>query len=594
MESLIKNDIVVAFASCNRQNIDQSFWNNIDSQKPTKFIWTGDAVYTNSSRSALSDSFDMLSTNRFYKLFVENMTIRGKQSKSKSEYNPDSVVYGVWDDHDMGVNDGGSSVKDRFERRQIYNQFINQPMHKFIQTDIDTDTSKVTPETIPNLPLYKTFTTVSEDKSHSIKFILLDTRYDRSDHIIPSIGSSSHPYHRYTPLSALVAAAIRGLSSTIINDYNVDNVDNVEQFDGDLLGRDQWQWLQDTLEASNEPNNTPTFHVIISSIQIFTTNPIVESWGHFPQSKQKLFDLLHQYQPRGLAFLSGDVHHGEISYITQKVIVPNPIPKPKPSLESNTNTNTNYTNAYKDNVYIRDIIEVTSSGLTHTCADSMITAAICPIMLDSWYNHGNKSESESESESKPKYGSKSEFKPESRRGSGHRLTPSSTFIGKNYGMIKTRKCSGASTSVSSSTGTSTGASDPDPIHSPNPNRYCMDISVRDVANNDVKLEYTTRSTSTHTSSASGSISSIDKYVDWSLKQDSHSDIPYEFYSGRSVDENENYRSTIYYMKFNKVTLMELVDMAKVYILIVIFVLVLLYKLVLRKSIGIDKLKPKRI
>ena len=48
------------------------------------------------------------------------------------------------------------------------------------------------------------------------------------------------------------------------------------------------------------------------------------------------------------------------------------------------------------------------------------------------------------------------------------------------------------------------------------------------------------------------------------------------------------------MKFNKVTLMELVDMAKVYILIVIFVLVLLYKLVLRKSIGIDKLKPKRI
>jgi hypothetical protein len=44
------------------------------------------------------------------------------------------------------------------------------------------------------------------------------------------------------------------------------------------------------------------------------TTAAVESWGHFPRSKSRLVTLLSRLQPRGLAFISGDVHHGEMAH----------------------------------------------------------------------------------------------------------------------------------------------------------------------------------------------------------------------------------------------------------------------------------------
>lgn len=46
--------------------------------------------------------------------------------------------------------------------------------------------------------------------------------------------------------------------------------------------------------------------------QMLTSNPLVESWGHFPRSKDRMLDLLRRTDPAGLVILSGDVHHAEL------------------------------------------------------------------------------------------------------------------------------------------------------------------------------------------------------------------------------------------------------------------------------------------
>lgn len=73
---------------------------------------------------------------------------------------------------------------------------------------------------------------------------------------------------------------------------------------------------------------------------MLTSNPFVESWGHFPRSKARLLDLLETHKPAGLLLLSGDVHMAELMG----------------SQASFQNT----------------LVEVTSSGMTHTSSDEWI------------------------------------------------------------------------------------------------------------------------------------------------------------------------------------------------------------------------------
>ncbi|CAN0446759.1 unnamed protein product, partial [Hapterophycus canaliculatus] len=77
---------------------------------------------------------------------------------------------------------------------------------------------------------------------------------------------------------------------------------------GSVMGEDQWEWLEGQLEDSDA-----SVHVLVSTLQVLTSNPLVESWGHFPRSRKRLLDLLHRTDPAGLVVLSGDVHHAELA-----------------------------------------------------------------------------------------------------------------------------------------------------------------------------------------------------------------------------------------------------------------------------------------
>jgi len=107
---------------------------------------------------------------------------------------------------------------------------------------------------------------------------VLDTRYHRDLHIIPSVGGIR------VPLTSLIACALRWLSSTL---------GLTELHSGDMLGEEQWQWLEERFQGSEAQ-----VHILVSSVQVFSNNPLFEGWSHFPKAKERLLGMLKRHNPR--------------------------------------------------------------------------------------------------------------------------------------------------------------------------------------------------------------------------------------------------------------------------------------------------------
>ncbi|EKX48825.1 hypothetical protein GUITHDRAFT_68468, partial [Guillardia theta CCMP2712] len=245
-------------------------------------LWTGDAVYLG------GDQPDDLKTA--YRSQLEREDYRQFLSTGV-------IVEGVYDDHDYGKNDAGKFLRDREGSQQAFLDFIGVDRHSARRR---------------RQGLYSSHN--FGNSTDVVKVILLDTRYHRDSHFIPSIGSFKIPF------SALVAAFTRWLCGTL--GLGLDH-------GGDILGEEQWLWLEDELK-----NSRAAVHILVSSIQVLTSNNLVESWKHFPRSKRKLLELILRYRPSNLVILSGDVHFAERLFQLSG----------------------------------RPAVEVTSSGMTHTCA----------------------------------------------------------------------------------------------------------------------------------------------------------------------------------------------------------------------------------
>jgi phosphodiesterase/alkaline phosphatase D-like protein len=301
---------MLSFGSCNRQTKPQEYWETIGSLRPTHFLWLGDAVYSKGRTiEKLEAAYQNQTNNQHYSNFVRSVTVDG-----------------VWDDHDYGVNDAGKHAPFQPDRTRLYSQFLQYGAGD-------------TPVNYDHDGIYHSF--ITDLNGAKVKVIFLDTRSFRDDHWVRSLGE--------LPIkgSALVASSIRGAYSTL---------GFARQYGGEMLGEAQWAWLEETLQASEQEEVVA--NVVVSSVQVLTTNPVFESWGHFPVEKKRLFDLISRLDPRGLVFLSGDVHLAEISQAS-------------------------YSRADGSS---GQWMEVTSSGLTHTCAEGY-TGFLCPVMMALFSQH---------------------------------------------------------------------------------------------------------------------------------------------------------------------------------------------------------------
>jgi alkaline phosphatase D len=102
---------VIAFGSCNRQNLPQPLWKPIVADQPDLWIWMGDNIYGD------SPNIDTLKAKYARQNSVEDY----QALKSKTP------IIGIWDDHDYGINDGGKFYAQKKESRDLMFDFLDVP-----------------------------------------------------------------------------------------------------------------------------------------------------------------------------------------------------------------------------------------------------------------------------------------------------------------------------------------------------------------------------------------------------------------------------------------------------------------------------------
>ncbi len=188
-------------------------------------------------------------------------------------------VIGVYDDHDFGVNNGGKEYKMKKQSRDILFNFLEIPK--------DSPFRK-------REGAYQSCTFKSTN-NNKIKVILLDTRYFRDE--LEETNSSKFRFY--------------------INK------------NGDILGKEQWTWLENELKTSDANLN-----IICTSFQLIPDDHPFEKWSNFPEARKHFFEVLYKIKPKNVLLLSGDRHFAEFSCMDLKWLP--------------------YT-----------LVEVTSSGMTH-------------------------------------------------------------------------------------------------------------------------------------------------------------------------------------------------------------------------------------
>jgi alkaline phosphatase D len=321
VSSLSRSDYVIvrpaaklAFGSCHKvKYADPNLWSIIAAESPDAFLWTGDSIYP-----PVRDVASVELLEKEYHRMLTNDTVGYGKFQSTVP-----TIFGAYDDHDYGGNDRGHEMPDKLRRAELFWSFLN-----------DTRSFPLDANGAKRKGLYYSVLW-NGGGPIAIKVIFLDTRWHRQDHCIPSVAGKF-------PLGAGIACLTRWLAAGTFPSL-------CSPREHGMLGRDQWIWLERQLQ---EPADAL---IVVSSVQVLTTNPAMESWGHFPTERKRLLAMLLKYRNNdATVILSGDVHHAEVL---------DPLAA--------------------DNF---PIVEVTSSGLTHSCQKN-IYGAMCEPLLTTFRQH---------------------------------------------------------------------------------------------------------------------------------------------------------------------------------------------------------------
>lgn len=215
---------------------------------------------------------------------TDDMVLMGnkyRQQKTNpyySQFIAQIPVTGIWDDHDYGINDGNKTYTMKAQAEDHFLAFMDITENAAVNQYPGIYRSEVY-GTAPN----------------QVKIFHLDTRYFQ-DPLTKTPKGSAKNY--------------------------------VAQPNGQILGKEQWQWLQDELSQSQANIN-----IIASSLQVIAEDHKYEMWSNFPNERKKLLDLIVSSGVINPIILSGDRHLSEISKI---------------------------------NWQGQELIDVTSSGMTHS------------------------------------------------------------------------------------------------------------------------------------------------------------------------------------------------------------------------------------
>lgn len=311
----------ILHGSCHANTYHCPFWDTVGiSYNPDIFVFGGDNIYAD---NLIADLFSIPPVYKFEKTNVENLDRQYNMLNSIPAYknlwnNGKTNVVATWDDHDYGLNDADRTFSLIEESKAAFMKAFHEPSHS---------------------PRYKhngvyhahyfDYGKVSDKEYHedrTVGVVLLDVR------------TFKDPW-KTTPAE-----------------------------EGDMLGEQQWIWLESVLCDNDgyvdglsgnviKPKSKPRVTFIVTGLQVLIDNRYVgEYWAKFPNARQRLFNLLYKCKVRAPILLSGDVHMAELSIAT-------------------CNENENI------------VVEFTSSGMTHSWGTrfaSWVGMYTVPNILGAW------------------------------------------------------------------------------------------------------------------------------------------------------------------------------------------------------------------
>ena len=235
--------VTLGFGSCLHQDRSMAILNTIEKKELDLFMFIGDNVYGDQEDGELDKLI------RTYKQQYNNLEDFLKNVSTEF----------IWDDHDFGLNDGGSNYRYKDTAKELFLETWQIPKNDpRRQRD----------------GLY--FDKMVEKNGLKIHLIFLDNRTFKSEWKLTD-ESNKEGKERY------------------VEDFNPEKT---------LLGKKQWSWLKDKLKVDSN------IKIILSSLQILSLGHGWESWDKFPLERSRFFNLIDESNVSNFFILSGDRHRG--------------------------------------------------------------------------------------------------------------------------------------------------------------------------------------------------------------------------------------------------------------------------------------------
>ena len=235
--------LTLGFGSCLHQDRSMDILKTIEKKELDLFMFIGDNVYGDQKDGELDKLI------RTYKQQYNNLENFLKNVSTEF----------IWDDHDFGLNDGGSNYRYKDRAKELF-----------------LETWKIPFQDPRRLREGLYFDKMIKKNGLKVHLIFLDNRSFKSEW-------------------------------KLTDEFNKEGKERyVKDFDSDktLLGKKQWQWLKDKLNEDSD------IKIVLSSLQILSLGHGWESWDKLPLERERLFNLIDESNVSNLFILSGDRHRG--------------------------------------------------------------------------------------------------------------------------------------------------------------------------------------------------------------------------------------------------------------------------------------------
>ena len=240
----------IGFGSCLVQGRPQPIWKAVIATRPQTFVMMGDNVYGDFNTA------DGATLEAAYAAQLSGADFRRAIASIP--------MLATWDDHDYGLNDGGSDFPHKAVAAKLFETFW-------------AGSGTLDGVRGPGIAYARTF----GPEGRRVQFIMLDTRTFRSP--LRRKPKDDKAKGRYVP------------------------DDDPEKT---LLGTAQWAWLGERLRQPAD------LRLIVSSIQVIADGHRWECWGNLPIEREKLYALIASARARNVIFLSGDRHRAGLYRLT--------------------------------------------------------------------------------------------------------------------------------------------------------------------------------------------------------------------------------------------------------------------------------------